>query len=387
MGLVIVVDKKDDFISGVATVLAPKADIEVRRAASIDDSRVSAAEPHVVVAGPSTDASACVAFARSQASHPRRAAVIMVAETIDTDLMRDAMRAGVSDVVQANAPASELLEAIMSAYDASVNRREAEQPCEPTLEPANAARVVTVFSTKGGVGKSVLATNIGSALASTLDKRTVLVDLDLQFGDVAIMLGLEPKRTILDAVHNIDRLDVDMLAGYLTTHDSGLQVLLAPVNPEDAETITTGRIAKILGLLSEMFDYVVIDTAATFDEVVLTALDKSTHVFAVTMMDVASIKNTRVSLQKLTQLGYDHGFVHLVLNRADSKVWLQPAEVEKAVGSEVYAKIPSDRIVPRSVNKGTPVVIDEPRSDVAKAIVEIAQGVVRSAEEVATNVA
>ena len=166
-----------------------------------------------------------------------------------------------------------------------------------------------------------------------------------------------------------------------------MSALLAPTRPEEAENITTGRLARILDLLRTMYDVVVIDTAATFDEVVLTALDRSESVFGVTMMDVASIKNTRISLQKLSQLGYDSELVKLVLNRADSKVWLQPGEVEKAIGAEVFAKIPSDRVVPRSVNKGTPVVLDEPRSDVSKAMVDIARGIAKSAEEAVSHVA
>ncbi len=163
-------------------------------------------------------------------------------------------------------------------------------------------------------------------------------------------------------------------------------MLLAPVRPEDAETVTTGRIGRILSLLREMYDVVVIDTAATLDEIVLTALDRSDAVYAMTMMDVASIKNMRISIQKLTQLGYANGLVHVVLNRADSKVWLEPQEVERAVGSEIFARIPSDRIVPRSVNKGTPVVLDEPRSDVAKAMVRIAKSIADSAGEESDHV-
>jgi pilus assembly protein CpaE len=237
------------------------------------------------------------------------------------------------------------------------------------------------------VGKTVLATNLGAALAKCLHLKVALVDLDLQFGDVGIMLGLVPERTITDVAASIERLDADLLAGHMTHHDSGLDVLLAPVRPEDAETVTTGRIGRILSLLREMYDVVVIDTAATLDEVVLTALDRSDAVYAMTMMDVASIKNMKISVQKLAQLGYANGLVHVVLNRADSKVWLEPQEVERAVGSEIFARIPSDRIVPRSVNKGTPVVLDEPRSDVAKAMVGIAKSIAACAGEESGHVA
>ncbi|MBU4556589.1 MAG: AAA family ATPase, partial [Actinobacteria bacterium] len=256
-----------------------------------------------------------------------------------------------------------------------------------SAEVSTGGRLVTIFSTKGGVGKTVLATNLGVALSKVLGLRTAIVDLDLQFGDVGIMLGLTPERTITDVAADIERLDADLLSGHMTKHDSGLDVLLAPTRPEDAETVTTGRISRILSLLREMYDVVVVDTAATLDEIVLTALDRSDSVYALTMMDVASIKNMRISLQKLKQLGYDDSAVRVVLNRADSKVWLEPQEVERAVGSAIFARIPSDRVVPRSVNKGRPVVLDEPKSDVAKAMVAIAKTVAASTQEVATHVA
>ncbi|MDZ4064016.1 MAG: P-loop NTPase [Coriobacteriia bacterium] len=385
MGFVAIADTSEQFVSGLASLLARYEGTEVRSGATVDGAVSAAGDPHVVVVGPTMDPESGFELVRRQ-SEPRRTTVVVVAREVSTDLMRRAMRAGVSDVLEASAAATDILEAVIAAYDTADETRSAGSS-EPETSPGVSGRVITVFSMKGGVGKSVLATNLATALSSVLGKRTVIVDLDLQFGDVGIMLGLEPTRTIADAVHSIDRLDADLLEGYLVPHDSGLKALLAPVQPEDAETVTTSRVTRIIGLLREMYDYVVIDTAATFDEIVLTALDKSTDVYPVTMMDVASIKSTKISLDKLRQLGYANGLLHLVLNRADSKVWLQLTEVEKAVGQQVFAKIPSDRVIPRSVNKGMPVVIDEPKSDVAKVMVDIARGIVRSAEEVTTDVA
>jgi len=314
-------------------------------------------------------------------------AVVVIAPEVSTELLRTAMRAGVADVVAATDPVSDVSASICEAYAAECARRLGAIEQAQCAETAKGGTVVSVFSTKGGVGKTVLSTNLGVALAQLLGLKTAIIDLDLQFGDVGIMLGLAPERTIVDVAAIIERLDADLLAGHMTRHESGVDVLLAPVRPEDAEQLTTGRIARILALLREMYDVVVIDTAATLDEVVLTALDNSDVVYALTMMDVASIKNMRISLQKLAQLGYDEKLVHVVLNRADSKVWLEPQEVERAVGSGIFARIPSDRVVPRSVNKGRPVVLDEPKSDVAKAMVEIARSVAASTKEVATHVA
>jgi len=303
---------------------------------------------------------------------------ILVRVHVTSDLLRQAIRMGAADVVGLDDASYELRDAVERAMKHSERLRETAQRQDP--EPVKRGTIVTVFSTKGGVGKTVLATNIGVALAS-LKHSVALVDLDLQFGDVGIMLGLEPTMTITGAAQVSDRLDAELLSGYMVTHSSGLKCLLAPVQPEEAESITPGRIARVLELLSEMYDAVIVDTCASLDETVLTALDRSDRVLAMTMMDVASIKNTRISLQKLSQLGYDGELVEVVLNRADSKVFLQPAQVEKAIGRTIQVQIPSDRIVPQSVNKGVPVVLESPRSDVSRALMGIAQGIVTAHEK------
>lgn len=386
MGLITVIDPAGEFADVVGALSTACPGAEVRAVPSLESAGLATGTGHVLVVSPSAPASLGAEAAHLVAAVGAPTAVVVIAREVTTELMRSAMKAGVADVISSAEPAMEIAKSIREAYEAADSRMRAaaDESCQ---ERAPGGRIVTVFSTKGGVGKTVLATNLGTALSKVLCVKTAIVDLDLQFGDVGIMLGLTPERTIADVVASIERLDKDLLAGHMTVHGSGLHALLAPVRPEDAENVTTVRIGRILDLLRTMYDIVVVDTAATIDDVVLTALDRSDAVFAVTMMDVASIKNTRISLQKLGQLGYDNGLVRLVLNRADSKVWLQPPEVERAVGSEVFARIPSDRIVPRSVNKGTPVVLDEPKSDVAKAMVGIARSVAASPKEVATDVA
>jgi len=323
----------------------------------------------VVIIGPTATTEEALATAAETVERMPDASVILVRSTVSTELLRNAMRAGVADVVGTDETPFELPEAIERALLQAVRRHDVV-PIEATKPKRGTT--ITVFSTKGGVGKTVLAINLGVALVS-MGRSVVLVDLDLQFGDVGIMLGLEPTLTISGPAQASDRLDTQLLSGYLVEHSSGLRCLLAPVQPEEAESITPGRIARILELLAEMFDVVVVDTCASLDETVLTALDRSDHLLAMTMMDVASIKNTRISLQKLHQLGYDGHSVQVVLNRADSKVFLQPAQIEKAIGREISVRIPSDRIVPQSVNKGVPVVSEFPRSEVSRALMGVAR--------------
>ncbi|MHB1341433.1 MAG: AAA family ATPase [Coriobacteriia bacterium] len=336
--------------------------------------------PEVLVIGQGVAPTAALEFAQGALERRPSTAIVLIAHGVGEELLRAALRMGLVDVIAADALPAELAQALERASEHAV-RLGAGTDMRAAATASHGAKVVTVFSTKGGVGKTVIATNVAVALASELKQSVILVDLDLQFGDTGIVLDLPPDRTIFDAVQVYDRLDGEMLRGFLTDHKSGLKVLLAPVRPEDADALTASRLGAILDLIAGLADYVVIDTAAAFDDVVLTAIDKSDEVYAVATMDVASVKNTRVSLQKLAQMGYDGSLVRLVLNRADSKVLLEPAEVQRTLGGEVVAEIPSDRLVPRSVNRGVPVVLDSPRSQVTKHLIRLAKLVATRREE------
>jgi pilus assembly protein CpaE len=340
-----------------------------------------AEQAHVAVFGPGVPVDAGIAFGEQLASARPPVAVVLMAPRVSTELLRQALRAGLRDVLSAEAHSpGDVVASVDAAFAAAASARGLAEAAVEAPDEVPVGQVVTVFSTKGGVGKSVLATNIAVALAADSQRRVVLVDLDLGSGDDGIMLDLQPAHTIADAVAAIDRLDTDMLQGLLVTHRSGLRALLAPVCPEDAEMITSAKLGRILDLVRQVADFVVIDTAGALDEVVLTAVDKSDVVLAVATMDMPSVKNMRVSLQKLSQLGYRNGLVRLVLNRADSKVLMEIADVEQALSTRVTARIPSDRLVPRSVNKGVPIVLEAPRSGVARSIVELAASVASDRE-------
>lgn len=371
MPTVVVAESNEANATQLRAAVASIPDVHVVAAISLEDAAVVAIETPAdgLLLGPSINGNGTLdRITQLRSDVPGGLSVVIVAVTPDTDTLRRAMRAGVSDVVPVGGPLSEVTQAMQSALEAAAARAGVENGSVPV---AHKARVITVFSTKGGVGKSVMSTNIAAALASECGKRVILVDLDLQFGDVGIMLGLRPDNTIYDAVQSYDRLDEAMLAGLLTEHSSGAQVLLAPTHPEEAEAVTPSRVGGILEMLSGMTDYLVVDTSPALNDVTLAVLDRSDVVYVVTMMDLASIKNTRVSLQKLHQLGFDSKMLKIVLNRADSKVLLDSAEVEETIGT-VAARIPSDLLVPRSVNKGNPVILDAPRSKVARAISALA---------------
>jgi pilus assembly protein CpaE len=234
-------------------------------------------------------------------------------------------------------------------------------------------RVVTVFSPKGGTGKTVTATNLAASLAKHHGKRALLLDLDLQFGDAAIMLGLEPEKTIHDLVTAPGELDQDKLGGYVTRHACGLDILPAPLRPEDAELVTEAKLAKLLEVAREAYDLIVVDTSPFFHGPMLATLDRTDELLLLCALDVPTLKNVRLALQTLELLSFPHERVQIVLRRTQTKVGMNPKEVEGALERRVRFEVPSDGAVPLAVNRGNPLVLAEPRSNFSKAVREMAK--------------
>jgi len=237
-------------------------------------------------------------------------------------------------------------------------------------------KILTVFSPKGGTGKTVTATNLAAVFAKFEGKKTLLLDLDLQFGDAAIMLGLEPEKTIYDLVVAPGELDTEKLAGYTTKHTSGLEVLPAPLRPEDAELVTEAKLARLLEVARESYDVIVVDTSPFFHGPMLATLDRTDELLLLTSLDVPTIKNVRLSLQTLELLSFPQDRIKVVLNRANSKVGMQRKEVESALEMGVRYEIPSDRAVPLAVNRGNPAVLADGKSEFSRSVRELAKSLV-----------
>ena len=234
-------------------------------------------------------------------------------------------------------------------------------------------RIVTVFSPKGGTGKTVTATNLAASFAKHEQKRTLLLDLDLQFGDAAIMLGLEPEKTIYDLVVAPGELDSEKLAGYITKHTCGLDILPAPLRPEDAELVTETKLARLLEVARESYDMIVVDTSPFFHGPMLATLDRTDELLMLCGLDVPTLKNVRLSMQTLELLSFPASRIRFVLNRANSKVGMKKSEVEGALDVKIGFEVPSDRAVPLGVNRGAPPAVADTGSDFAKAIREVAK--------------
>jgi pilus assembly protein CpaE len=294
------------------------------------------------------------------------APIILLVTRSTPSLLDEAVEHGLNDVVLLPQLTDNLVFTVKKAHQiGSVgggggpggNRRNGES-----------SRVITLFSPKGGTGKTALACNMGAMYAKRLKKRTLLIDLDLQFGDVAIMLGADPRSTLLDLVMSHGDLDADKVGGFVTHHESGLHVLPAPMRPEDAELVTEDRLASLLTAVKQSYDVVLIDTPPNFNATVLTALDRTDDLLIIASLDIPAIKSVKVCMQTLEMLHYPLDRCHVVLNRADSKVGLKKDDIAKTLGKPVRFPIPSDRAVPTAVNRGVPVVMTDPKSKVAGAI-------------------
>ena len=326
----------------------------------------------LVVIGPDCPVGEALTFASTLRLIRPAVGVILARDYVDVNLLQQALRAGIREVVQAG-DAAALSAACQRSYEVSMRLLSANPPPPPEAPRGRDGQVVTVFAAKGGCGKTSFAINLAVALARHSDRRVCIVDLDLAFGDVAISVQLDPAKTIVDAIPMAGHLDNTGAASLLTHYQSNLEMLLAPTTPGDAEKIPASLIGELLLVLRTIFDYVVVDTPAQFSEHVLTAMDNSAHHVLLTTPDVPALKNLRITLDMLDLLSYPRQIRSVVLNRADSKVGLSLEDVERVVRWPIAAHIPSSREVPISINKGTPLTIANHGHPVSQAIFRFAQ--------------
>ena len=304
-----------------------------------------------------------------------RSPIVIIASGESTALLEEALDAeGIADVLLLPQLTENVVFALRKA--AHAGRRLQAQGGH-----GRRGRIVTVFSPKGGTGKTVTATNLAAALAKYGGKRTLLLDLDLQFGDAAIMLGLEPEKTIYDLVTAPGELDSEKLAGYTTRHTCGLDILPAPLRPEDAELVTEGKLARLLEVARESYDVIVVDTSPFFHGPMLSTLDRTDELMMLCGLDVPTLKNVRLSLQTLELLSFPTQRISFVLNRANSKVGMNKKEVEGALGVKITHEVPSDRAVPLAVNRGNPAVLADGGSDFSAAVKKMAKALVAQPQQ------
>lgn len=309
---------------------------------------------------------------------------VLLRNRLEVGMLSAALQAGMREVVAAD-DATELLAAAQRSLSLSSAIGGAMNAPMNSSAPDKRGRMVLVFSAKGGCGKTTVSTNLAQALAQDTSKSVCLVDFDLQFGDVAIALQIEPTKTISDAIRiqqaQVGKtVDAQDIASLVTSYRPNLDVLLAPLNPSDVEFVTPNLAHGILTALRQRYDFVVIDAPPAFTEVILRAFDIADQYLLLTTLDTPSLKNLKVTLDTLTELGLPTSKWKVVVNRSTARAGVSIADVEKATGQPVYAAIPASDVVPNTTNRGQTVVSAQPRHRVAKAIRAIAADIASSTE-------
>ncbi|WP_104042513.1 AAA family ATPase [Arthrobacter sp. ZGTC412] len=331
---------------------------------------VSAEPAEVVLLGPGLAAEDAIRMASLFDLQFPEISIVLVTE-VDEGIALPAMRAGVRDLLQPDASSDDIRKMLERASLTSASRR---RGLGATLsEPKTGGRIIAVMSPKGGVGKTTVTTNLAVALGKFAPMSVVVLDLDLQFGDVASGLLLEPERTLADAVTGAAVQDTLVLKSYLTLHNSGIYALCAPVNPAHADHITGEQVAHLIRQLADEFQYVVVDTAPGLGDHLLATLDQATDAVWVCGMDVPSIRGLRTGFQILTELDLMPDGRHVVLNFADRKSGLSVQDVEATISRPVDIVLPRSRAVPFSTNKGVPLLQEGSRDGVARGLGQLAE--------------
>lgn len=359
----------------------------------------SSANEFAVVIGPSVPSEAAAELAQWARVHRPDLGVILLRTDVDSAALSLALRSGMREVVQARdlagittavQRARSVANAIGQTLSDEVQAAAASVRAEVAAEAAQAAataqseadaprgKVITVFSTKGGVGKSLVATNLGVAMADT-GRSVCLVDLDVNSGDVAIMLQITPQRTITDLVGFNGVIDAEGIASILTRHSDHLSIVAAPVRLDSPDQASPDDIAKLLDALRRMVDFVVVDTSGVFDDNALTALDRSDVIVLVGTLDIPSLKALKLATSTLDLLNFPKSSWKFVLNRADGKVGLTVEDYEKTLGLKADCSLVSSREVLAAVNRGEALVSAYPGHPNTKALVAFSKVVMTGA--------
>jgi pilus assembly protein CpaE len=353
----------------IAGLLSIEPDVEIvgfLEGSETADAALRDADDDVLVVtcgGYSDDA---LAFIRESIRQQPQRPVVVLCEGSPNGFTRRVFEAGADDIVPipdslpSGGPGT-LSDQVLFALQKAMARRKGTNAAGSSPGP-----MICVLGPKGGTGKTLTASNLAVALAEE-GARVAIVDLDLQFGDVGLALGLTPEKTIYDLARSSGSLDGEKLEDYMATHDSGVRALLAPTRPDHAGAIGTEFLASVYTMLRSTNEYVVVDTPPGFTPEMIASIDSSTHVCMVGMLDSLALKNTKLGMETLSLMGYESERVRLVLNRADSRVGITEEDVVDVIGRPADVLVPSHRDITRSVNEGSPILLSSPRSEAARA--------------------
>ena len=353
---------KDEF------VLHDAADVLDLQPLSLVAERLASLDPHVIVLGPDLAIDESLVLIEYLDATMPNTSVILVAEP-DADLFRSALQAGVTDVLSPQTDDAAWAFGVERAVAATSRLRELSSQQGGDASMQRPAQVITVLSPKGGSGKTTVSSNLAITMAKQHPGDVVLVDLDLQFGDVSHALRILPEFTLADATEATA--DSTALKAFLT-HRDPLYAMCAPDRPEQADDITPSIVGSILDQLGRSFPIVIVDTPAGLEESTIEAIDRSTDLVFVSSTDVPSVRAVQKEIEILDRMGITGPTRHLVMNRSDAKVGLDPKDISLTTGLPISASVPSSRQIPIAMNRGVPLVELDPRCAAARNLSEFA---------------
>jgi pilus assembly protein CpaE len=303
-------------------------------------------------------------------------AVIIIERELREETMRAALFSGANDVLIFPFTPSKLVNSIYRSYESKRKQLSADKGKPFAQKKANLGELITVFGTKGGIGKTFVATNLAVSLAQNKQNSVALIDLDLDFGNAALALNIIPRFTIADVINEVAHLDHDLLESYLIPHSSGIKLLAANAEPQMAEFITAEQVGLILRLLQNSFDYVIVDMPARFYDPVNPALQEADILLMITTPEVVTLRNIKSCLNVLSRFKYPTAKIKVLLNKVDSRDDIKPRDVEATLNSRIFAALQAEyHQVSSSMNQGIPVVTLYPRSKVSRGFHQLASSI------------
>jgi len=382
---VLLVDDIPETRENLRKLLYFEKDIEVVGVGTNGEEAVSLAkelQPHIVLIDINMPGMDGITASETISAAVPTAQIIMMSVQGETDYLRRSMLAGAKGFLIKPFSSDEMVTTIRRVHSLRPKVAPApvvEQPSVAAVAPGRPRReargkVLAIFSPKGGVGRSLLATNLAIALRAPADKKVVLVDCSLQFGDIGVLLNLTSNYSIANLADKKGQMDRELLDVILTPHMSGVKVLLAPPRPEQAEMLTADHIRELLATLQNMFDYVVVDMESSLQELSLTIFDLADRILLVTTPDIPSIKNARLFFEVTDALGYAEQKIKLILNKADRQSVIGPEEIAASIKQQVFVSIPADdRAAYMAVNQGIPSIMNNRTSAIAQEAIKLAQ--------------
>ena len=369
------ISKQDSVIGLLRRFVSNDSELQIVAEASGGDSALEKVEntaPNVLIINSGDRDVDAINLAERVIQRKPRTFVILLSQQITVDLMKNATAVGCHNVIPFPENAKDFCDAVHRIYNAESGRIAA---LDTNQRVVWSSKVITVYSAKGGIGKTTIATNLAVRLAE-MNKKVVILDLDLQFGDVHVFMDEDPKETISDLVQDMDLLSIDSVRTYMTVHPSGVHMICAPKSPEYADVVSGERIQALIGLLRSNYDYVIVDTATNFSDTTLSALEASTMILLITALDVSTLKNSKVAMNILESLGQKKK-VRTIINRAIEVKSIGTSDVQRIVDAPILARLPSDyTLASAALNRGQPFIGTAPKAKLSLAISEIAARIV-----------